>query len=157
MSLQDQTIAWLAGQDIQIYLVGGCVRDRLLGRPVYDLDVAVDGDGLRLARRLANRFGGAYYPLDDARQTGRAILDDQRGEHLVVDVARLRGQDLAADLADRDFSLNALAANALTAKSRSARSAARSWPRMRATSTIRCSPRRSCRIARPVCRASSRG
>ena len=111
MNLQDQTIAWLAGQDIQIYLVGGCVRDRLLGRPVYDLDVAVDGDGLRLARRLANRFGGAYYPLDEARQTGRAILDDQRGEHLAVDVARLRGQDLAADLADRDWTINALAAS----------------------------------------------
>ena len=111
MNLQGQIIAWLAGQELQVYLVGGCVRDRLLGRPVYDLDVAVAGDGLRLARRLANRFGGAYYPLDEVRQTGRAIVDDRRGEHLVVDVARLRGQDLAADLADRDFCLNALAAN----------------------------------------------
>ena len=111
MSLQDQIIAWLAGQDQQIYLVGGCVRDRLLGRPVYDLDVAVTGDGLHLARRVANRFGGAYYPLDEARQTGRAILHDRRGEHLIVDVARMRGQDLAADLADRDFAVNALAAN----------------------------------------------
>jgi len=111
VSLQDQIIAWLAGQDQQIYLVGGCVRDRLLGRPVYDLDVAVTGDGLHLARRVANRFGGAYYPLDEARQTGRAILHDRRGEHLIVDVARMRGQDLAADLADRDFAVNALAAN----------------------------------------------
>jgi len=111
VSLQDQIIAWLAGQDLQAYLVGGCVRDRLLGRPVYDLDVAAAGDGLHLARRLANWFDGAYYPLDEARQTGRAILDDRRGGRLVVDVARLRGQDLAADLADRDFSINALAAN----------------------------------------------
>lgn len=111
MNLQGQIIAWLAGQDLEVYLVGGCVRDRLLGRPVYDLDVAVAGDGLHLARRLANRFGGAYYPLDEARQTGRAIVDDRRGEQLVVDVARLRGQDLAADLADRDFCLNALAAS----------------------------------------------
>ncbi|MBN1138533.1 MAG: CCA tRNA nucleotidyltransferase [Anaerolineae bacterium] len=111
MNLRDQITAWLAGQDIQVYLVGGCVRDRLLGRPIYDLDVAVAGDGLHLARRLADRFGGAYYPLDEARGTGRAILHDQEGEHLVVDVARLRGHDLAADLADRDLTINALAAS----------------------------------------------
>jgi tRNA nucleotidyltransferase/poly(A) polymerase len=111
LKLQDQTVAWLADQDAQAYLVGGCVRDRLLGRPVYDLDVAVTGDGLHLARRLANRFGGAYYPLDETRGTGRAILHDQAGGHLVVDIAGLRGPDLAADLADRDFTVNALAAN----------------------------------------------
>jgi len=111
LNLESQIIGWLAGQDMQVYLVGGCVRDRLLGRPVYDLDVAVAGDGLYLARRLANRFGGAYFPLDETRQTGRAILDKRRGQPLIVDVARLRGQDLAADLADRDFAVNALAAD----------------------------------------------
>ena len=111
MNLQGQVIAWLAGQDLQVYLVGGCVRDRLLGRPVYDLDVAVAGDGLHLARRLANRFGGAYYPLDETRGTGRAILHYQQDQHLVIDIAKLRGPDLAADLADRDFTINALAAS----------------------------------------------
>jgi len=111
LTLQEQAIAWLASQDTQAYLVGGCVRDRLLGRPIYDLDVAAAGDGLLLARRLANRFGGAYYPLDEMRGTGRAILRDQEGHQLVVDIARLRGIDLAADLADRDFSVNALAAS----------------------------------------------
>jgi len=122
VKLQDQTVAWLADQNVQAYLVGGCVRDRLLGRPVYDLDVSVAGDGLRLARRLANRFGGAYYPLDETRRTGRAILHDQKGEHLVVDIAELRstvplgsrGPDLAADLADRDFTINALATTVRT-------------------------------------------
>ncbi len=112
MDIQEQVIAWLAQQNLAVYLVGGCVRDRLLGRPVYDLDVAVDGDGLALARRLANRFKGAYYPLDEARSTGRAILRGEGDRRLVVDVARLRGHDLAADLADRDFTINALAANA---------------------------------------------
>ena len=112
MNLQEQIIAWLAEQEQQAYLVGGCVRDRLLGRPVCDLDVAVAGDGLRLARRLANRFGGAYYPLDETRGTGRAILSERGRQRLVVDIAELRGPDLAADLADRDFSINALAASA---------------------------------------------
>lgn len=110
--LQDRVIAWLAPQGA--YLVGGCLRDRLLGRPVYDLDVAVAGDGLAVARRLANHFGGAYYPLDESRGTGRAILPAAGERRLVVDVARFRGETLAADLADRDFTINALAADVRT-------------------------------------------
>jgi tRNA nucleotidyltransferase/poly(A) polymerase len=117
LDLLDKVIAWLAGQNEDVYLVGGCVRDRLLGRPIYDLDVVIAGDGLRMARHLADHFHGAYYPLDAARSTGRAILPapDLPGSRLVVDVARMRGGDresagLDADLADRDFSINALAA-----------------------------------------------
>jgi poly(A) polymerase len=111
VKLEEQVIDWLAQQDTAIYLVGGCVRDLLLGRPIYDLDVAVDGDGLALARRVANHFRGAYYPLDEARSTGRAILPEAGENHLIVDVARFRGATLADDLADRDFTINALAAD----------------------------------------------
>lgn len=111
MIVEKEVTAWLVEQEVPAFLVGGCLRDRLLGRPVYDLDVAVDGDGLVLARRLANHFGGAYYPLDERRGTGRAILQTEGGQRLVVDIARLRGPDLAADLADRDFTVNALAAD----------------------------------------------
>jgi poly(A) polymerase len=113
-SMEKQVLAWLSRQDAMVYLVGGCVRDRLLDRPVYDLDIVTDADGLALARRLADRFRGAYYPLDQVRGTGRAVLRDREAERLVVDVARLRGPDLAADLADRDFTVNALAANVRT-------------------------------------------
>jgi tRNA nucleotidyltransferase/poly(A) polymerase len=129
--VEDLVVTWLAQQGVKAYLVGGCVRDRLLGRPVYDLDVTVAGDGLRLARRLADHFRGAYYPLDAARGTGRAILHGEEGQRLIVDVARFRGPDLprlsgsteikappgqslAADLADRDFTINALAADVRT-------------------------------------------
>jgi tRNA nucleotidyltransferase/poly(A) polymerase len=107
--LEDQVLAWLAQHDVDIYLAGGSVRDRLLGRPLYDLDLTVAGDGLALARRLANRFGGAYYPLDDERGTGRVILGAASNQPLIIDVAQFRGPDLAADLADRDFTINALA------------------------------------------------
>lgn len=112
--LQDEVVAWLAAQDGEIYLVGGCVRDRLLGRPGFDLDVAVAGDGLRLARRLANHFHGAYYPLDETRDTGRAVLTPGPGwgGRLIVDVARLRGATIEDDLADRDFTVNAMASPA---------------------------------------------
>jgi len=110
VNLQEQVVAWLAQQDLDAYLVGGCVRDPWLGREVHDLDVVVAGDGLRLSRRLADRFRGGFYPLDDLRRTGRAILHESReAPPLVVDVAQFRGPDLAADLADRDFTINALA------------------------------------------------
>ncbi|MGD8398914.1 MAG: polynucleotide adenylyltransferase, partial [Anaerolineae bacterium] len=112
MELTERLIGWLARQEEPVYLVGGAMRDRLLGRPLYDLDVAVDGDGRALARRLANHFGGAYYTLDEERSVGRAILDETPACRLVVDVARLRGADLAADLADRDWTINAMAAPA---------------------------------------------
>jgi len=112
--IEEQVIGWLAQQRVAAYLVGGCVRDRILGRPIYDLDVAVERGGLALARRLADHFQGAYYPLDSERDTGRAILPVPQEQPVVVDVVGFRGPDLASDLADRDFTINALAANVRT-------------------------------------------
>lgn len=109
MALEMRVLAWLAHQDCEAYLVGGSVRDWLLGRPIYDLDFAVAGDGLELARRLADRFSGDYYALDRTRGTGRAILYREGDQALIVDVAGLRGPSLVADLADRDFTINSLA------------------------------------------------
>jgi tRNA nucleotidyltransferase/poly(A) polymerase len=113
VSIQKQVADWLAQQGLEVYLVGGCVRDQLLGRRVHDLDVAVAGDGLALARRLADRFRGAYYPLDVARSTGRAILRGDGGRRFTVDISAFRGPGLDADLLDRDFTINALAVDVL--------------------------------------------
>ena len=52
MDVEARITAWLAQQDVDVYLVGGCIRDRLLHRDVADLDVTTAGDGLLLARRL---------------------------------------------------------------------------------------------------------
>jgi tRNA nucleotidyltransferase/poly(A) polymerase len=43
------------------WLVGGALRDRLLGRPTPDLDVVVDGDVRAAARRLGGGVGGAAF------------------------------------------------------------------------------------------------
>ena len=98
----------LEGEMSEIYLVGGAVRDALLGRPIKDVDIATTSSGIRLARLIANRLHGDYYPLDPDRDVGRALVNTPDGR-LVFDVASLRGPDLMADLADRDFTLNAMA------------------------------------------------
>ncbi len=92
----------------RLWLVGGAVRDQILGRPVLDLDFAVDGEARRLARRVAGPLGAAYYELDAERDTGRVLLPAARGGQS-LDFARLRGGSIEADLAARDFSIDAMA------------------------------------------------
>lgn len=91
-----------------VYVVGGAVRDAILRRPIKDLDIVTRRNGMRLARRIANRFGGDYYPLDEEHDAGRAILDLESGR-LVVDVTGFRADDLTGDLTNRDFTVNAIA------------------------------------------------
>jgi putative nucleotidyltransferase with HDIG domain len=98
---------------VPVYLVGGAVRDALLGRANVDLDFAVQGDAVELARTVADSLQGAFYLLDSERGTARALLQDHPlagpGEPVILDFARLRGDDLKADLKDRDFTINAMA------------------------------------------------
>jgi hypothetical protein len=98
----------LAGSNQSIYVIGGAVRDALLHRPLKDIDLATDGDSLKLARKIANLLKGDFFVLDEARGVGRTLVDTPEGR-LTVDVARFRGEDLLADLSDRDFTINAMA------------------------------------------------
>jgi tRNA nucleotidyltransferase/poly(A) polymerase len=90
------------------YLVGGYVRNLLLGRETRDLDVAVAGDAVAMARELADRLGGAFVLLDEERRTARVVLHDREGRSY-VDFATLRDGSLERDLAARDFTINAMA------------------------------------------------
>jgi hypothetical protein len=92
----------LAGEDA--YLVGGAVRDRLLRRPIVDVDVACD-DPEAAARRYRERVGGALFPLSERHGAWRVAFRDGR----TVDFTPLRGS-LEDDLRTRDFTVNAIAA-----------------------------------------------
>ena len=98
----------------EIYLVGGAVRDAILGRASHDLDFVVPGDGIKLARRVANKLKGAFYPLDTERDTGRVVLIQDDGSRTIMDFATYRGENIEADLRDRDFTVNAIAYNLQT-------------------------------------------
>ncbi len=93
----------------EIYLVGGAVRDALLGRESHDLDFAVPAGGIKLARRIADKLKGAFYALDQERDTGRIVLVREDGTRTILDFATYRGTDIEADLRDRDFTINAIA------------------------------------------------
>ena len=99
-----ETMARDAG--LESYIVGGSVRDALLGRAMRDLDIAVDRDAMPFARRLADALGGHFVALDDANAIARVVLHDVAVSY--IDVAQLQGS-LDDDLRRRDFTVDALA------------------------------------------------
>ena len=93
--------------DEEAWLVGGAVRDRLLGRgPTADLDLALAGDPRAAARRA--RAGHRRRVL---RALGRLrrLARGRAGQAWQVDLVALQGATLAEDLAARDFTVNAMA------------------------------------------------
>jgi poly(A) polymerase len=90
----------------EVWIVGGAVRDALLGRPVTDLDLAVRGEPERVARAVADAVGGPVFPLSEAFGAWRALHPDR---DWMVDVTALHGEGIDADLARRDLTVNAIA------------------------------------------------
>jgi tRNA nucleotidyltransferase/poly(A) polymerase len=101
-----QELAGLAHEaGARVYLVGGYVRDRLLGREPVDLDLLVEGDPARFLTALSQR--AAFEPVVFSRKepvTYRVALKDW-----LVDVSGFPAGSLEAELRRRDMTLNALA------------------------------------------------
>lgn len=94
--------------DLEIYLVGGAVRDMLLGRAVKDFDFLAPEKAIQLGRKVANAFGSDFYPLDPERGAGRVILNEN-GSRITLDFITIQGGDIDSDLAARDLTINAIA------------------------------------------------
>ena len=107
-----------------VYLVGGSVRDLVLGRPPKDPDIVVVGNGTRFAHSLADSINGT---VTSVSQFGTAIIDSPLGH---IDVATARTEtysepgalpvvhpaEIDLDLRRRDFSVNAMAVALLPRK-----------------------------------------
>ncbi len=104
--------------DVDVYVVGGYVRDLMMNRELSDMDIMVVGDGIQFARRLAKRlgvkkvvpfeeFGTAMIPCDDLEievATARAETYQQDSRKPQVSASGLE-----EDLMRRDFTINAMA------------------------------------------------
>jgi tRNA nucleotidyltransferase (CCA-adding enzyme) len=101
-----------------VYLVGGTVRDILLGERSFDVDIAVEGDGIGFARELARALGGR---VNVHQKFGTAVVLYGEGERVDVVTARTEFYESPAalpaveratireDLFRRDFTINAMA------------------------------------------------
>ena len=88
-----------------IYVVGGAVRDGLLGRTrkELDLDLTIATGAVDVARRLAHEYRAGFVLLDAERQIARVVFPG-----MTVDIAQQEG-DILQDLSRRDYTLNAIA------------------------------------------------
>lgn len=115
-----QALGRCADEDgLRAHVVGGFVRDMLLGRQNLDVDIVVEGDGLAFAQRVAERMGGR---VRVHRRFGTAVLVLSKSLHVDITSARteyytrpgalptVERSSLRQDLFRRDFSVNAMAA-----------------------------------------------
>jgi tRNA nucleotidyltransferase (CCA-adding enzyme) len=93
------------------YLVGGAVRDALLGRrsTYFDLDFVMLTRAVKTARKIADRTKAGFVLLDAERQIARVVFAGG-----TVDLAQAEGGSLEGDLWRRDFRINAIACNPFT-------------------------------------------
>ena len=129
--LLDLVTTTASSHNIPLYVVGGFVRDLLLGRPHLDLDFVVEGDGIAFAQMLQERYGGevqTYLPFRTATWTLNAEIASAVGADFTkwpsfVDIVTARRETYAHpgalpdvvpsaihdDLYRRDFAINAMA------------------------------------------------
>jgi len=103
---------FLTEHKVKWYVVGGFVRDVLLGRDTADIDIAVATDALEITPKVATALGGKYVLLDKVNRVGRVVLVDERAPSTrgqwELDFSTFKG-NIKHDLARRDFTIDAMA------------------------------------------------
>lgn len=103
---------------LRVYLVGGAVRDRILGIPNFDVDIVVEGDGIKFAKLLKKELKADSYVAWDQFGTAELVIDD-----IKLEVATARSEKyeknsrkptikpaaIDIDLKRRDFTINTIA------------------------------------------------
>ena len=113
-----EAVVSLGDRPERVFLVGGTLRDILLGEENFDVDIAVEGDAIAFARSLASALGGRVTPHE---KFGTAIVSYGDGGRIDVVTTRTEFYDapgalptveragLREDLFRRDFTINAMA------------------------------------------------
>ena len=88
------------------YLVGGYIRDIILGRKTekIDLDIVVPLNAIEFGKKIAENIGSKFIILDEKREVVRIILN-----HIYIDIANQVSSTIEGDLCSRDFSINSIA------------------------------------------------
>ncbi|MCR8543271.1 MAG: CCA tRNA nucleotidyltransferase [Prochlorococcus marinus XMU1427] len=88
------------------YLVGGYIRDIILGREIekVDFDIVVPLNAIEIGKKIADNIGSKFIILDEKREVGRIFLD-----HIDIDIANQVSATIEGDLCSRDFSINSIA------------------------------------------------
>lgn len=93
---------------IEVFLVGGALRDRLLDRETYDYDFAVQRNAISFAKRFAQNIQGAFVLLDQEHGSAR-VVKKQQGQMFTFDFSDFRAESLRKDVRCRDFTINTFA------------------------------------------------
>ena len=102
MNIQDDFILSKINEG---WLVGGSVRDFLMGKTFIDRDIAIKG-AKTFAEKIARRLDGTLIMLDEENQIFRVVLEDKIN---YIDISELVGETIEEDLKRRDFTINAIA------------------------------------------------
>jgi len=88
------------------YLVGGYIRDIILGRKTekVDVDIVVPLNAIEIGKKIADNIGSKLIILDEKREVVRIILN-----HIDIDIANQISSTIEGDLCSRDFSINSIA------------------------------------------------
>lgn len=110
LNLIRKIASYLETGGVEAYLVGGFLRDALLGRDTNDIDLAINADALEIAASLAEHLKGTFVVLDSTNKVGRVVLASPHDNHnqTTIDISTISGS-VESDLARRDFTVNALA------------------------------------------------
>ena len=104
-SFLSKLAGFLSPYGIEVYLVGGYVRDGLMRRATGDIDLAISAEALPTGHRIAEALGGRFVLLDDVNNIVRVVFPKEEWH---IDLSTLRGT-IEEDLAHRDFTIDAIA------------------------------------------------
>ena len=88
------------------YLVGGYIRDIILGRVTgdVDVDIVVPLNAIEIGKKISDNIESKFIILDKKREVVRIILN-----HISIDIANQISSTIEGDLCSRDFSINSIA------------------------------------------------